>query len=207
MVYLPLSMLARGSEEGVMRLTTWRICCLSSPTSWIWLSSTEATKTRPARESAGASSAGFGRLVSCTYRRGGQSELCKSSRRWIWWSREVVHSRRGLRVGGGFSVDISCGLAGFTCSRESQRSQTRSPVVVATTVLWYSHHPTPLLLAEGFVSRHQVCLTVKLQAIEDHHLQHSYQPEGVDTRGNDGLRFASATPLHPSVVEIHYRGI
>lgn len=48
MVYLLLSMLARGSEEGVMRLTTWRICCFSSPTSRICWSSTEATSIKPA---------------------------------------------------------------------------------------------------------------------------------------------------------------
>ena len=47
MVYFPLSILARGSEEGVMCLTTCRICCFSSPTSWICVSSTEATRIRP----------------------------------------------------------------------------------------------------------------------------------------------------------------
>lgn len=55
MVYLPLSMLARGSEEGVMCLMTCRICCLSSPTSLICESSTEATRTRPACVLAGLS--------------------------------------------------------------------------------------------------------------------------------------------------------
>nr|POF17767.1 hypothetical protein CFP56_13179 [Quercus suber] len=40
-------MLARGSEFGLMRFMTCRICVFSSPTSWMLLSSTDATRTRP----------------------------------------------------------------------------------------------------------------------------------------------------------------
>lgn len=49
-VYLLLSMLARGSDEGVIRLMTWRICCLSSPSSCTCWSSTEATNIKPGGE-------------------------------------------------------------------------------------------------------------------------------------------------------------
>lgn len=46
-MYFPLSILARGSDVGVMRFMTCRIRCLSSPSSCICWSSTEATSIRP----------------------------------------------------------------------------------------------------------------------------------------------------------------
>ena len=52
MVCWPLSMLARGSEEGDRRLITcltWPFSFCTSSTFW---SSTEATRTRPSRSSA-----------------------------------------------------------------------------------------------------------------------------------------------------------